>query len=177
MLIRTALFSLLALAVGCASQTRSYDIMVRNNSTKPITLIGAKDGTPKEPVWTTPEDVMSASGSANASFGLGSVPPGKVATVTKLTGTFASGSNAYLRIYSGDLTLGEMLKITAGAPERIDITLKPGDNVFVIKDQADKGIELDMPAAVLPSTEPTTEPSTEPTTEPTSAPTTDSTAK
>jgi hypothetical protein len=162
MLIRTALLSLLVFVVGCANSTRSYDLAIRNNSSKPLTLVGAKDGTPKEPVWTTPEDLMAGTNSANPSFGLGVVPPGKVATVSNLTGKFASGANAYLRIYAGDLSLGEVLKIGPGDPSRIDITLAPGQNVFVVKDQDDKGIELDMPGAVILSTQPTTEPTTTP---------------
>jgi hypothetical protein len=170
MLIRTALLSLLVLAVGCASSTRTYDLTIRNNSSKPLTLVGAKDGTPKEPIWTTPEDLMAGTNSTNPSFGLGVVPPGKIASVNNMTGTFAPGANAYLRIYAGDLSLGEVLKIGPGDPNRIDITLTPGQNVFVVKDQGDSGIELDMPGAVILTTQPSTEPTTEPSTEPTTAP-------
>jgi hypothetical protein len=133
MLIRTALFSLLVLAVG----------------------------------WATPEDVMAAGASSDGQWGFGVVPAGKTASNSKVTGTFTSSANAYLRIYVGDLNLGEALKVAPGSPDRLDITLKPGTNDFVVIDH-DAGIEL---AGAETATQPTTEPTTAPTTEPTTAPT------
>lgn len=174
MLNRTALFSLLALAaVGCASQTRTYDIIVHNNSTKPLTLVLAKSAGPAEAVWMSPEDIMNAAPDVQASWGLGTVPAGKTATASNVKGTFPKGADAFLRVYAGDLTLGEMLKVTAGSPDRIDLTLQPGKNDLVVVDQ-DSGIMLAGPegATTQPTTQPTTEATAAPTTETTTAPTT-----
>jgi hypothetical protein len=170
MLIRTAVFSLMILAIGCAGQTRTFDIAVHNNSTKPLTLVLAKDGGPKEPVWATPEDVIAAGTSSDGQWGFGVVPAGKTASNSSVVGKFTPAANAYLRIYVGDLNLGDALKIAPGSPERLDITLKPGKNDFVVIDH-DAGIELEgAEAATQPTTEPTTGPTTEPATAPTSGP-------
>lgn len=172
MLNRTALLSLLALAaVGCASQTRSFDIIVHNNSTKPLTLVLAKSGGPTEAVWMSPEDIMNAAPDAQTSWGLGIVPPGKTATAANVKGTFPSGADAFLRVYAGDDTLGEMLKISAGSPERIDLTLQPGKNDIVVEDK-DTGIAVAAPepAATEPTTAPTTDTTAAPATAPTTAP-------
>ncbi len=173
MLTRTALLSLLGLVVGCASQSRTYDIAVHNNSTKPLTLVLARDGTSKDPLWATPEDVIQAGTASDGQWGFGVVPAGKTASNPKVTGDFDKSANAYLRIYSGDLNLGEALKIGPGSPDRIDVTLKPGKNDFVVVDHG-AGIELSGAEAMAePSTEPSTGPTTEPATAPAASPTTD----
>ena len=143
---RTALLSLLVLAVGCASQTRTYDVAVHNNSTKPLTLVLAKDGGPQQPVWATPEDVLAAGASSDGQWGFGVVPAGKTASNPKIDGIFPGSSKAYLRIYVGDLNLGEAIKIAPGSPQRLDIPLQPGKNEFVVIDH-DAGIELAGPDA------------------------------
>jgi len=165
MLTRTAIFSLLVLAVGCAGQTRTFDIAVHNNSTKPLTLVLAKEGGPKDPVWATPEDVVAAGPSSDGQWGFGVVPAGKSASNSSVTAKLPSSANAYLRIYVGDLNLGEALKIAPGSPERLDITLKPGKNDFVVIDH-DSGIELE---GVESATQPATEPATAPTSQPAEA--------
>ena len=168
MLTRITLLSFLGLAVGCASQqpqVRSYDISVKNNSTKPVTLVLAKDGPPLEPVWSTPEDIASHPDSASSGFGLGVVPPGKTASATGIHGNFSHSAKGYIRVYSGDLTLGEMLKVTPGSPTRLDLPLSPGENMLVIEDQGG-GIGV---AGGTSSTEPTTAPTTSPATEPAAA--------
>jgi hypothetical protein len=163
MLIRTALFSVLVLAVSCASQTRTFDIEVHNNSTQPLTLVLAKDAGPKESIWATPEDVSEAGAAGGGQWGIGVVPAGRTASSEKVQGTFPQGTNAYLRIYVGDLTLGDALRVIPGTPQRLDLPLQPGSNQFVVVDK-DGGI------AIASEADTSTQSAATPTTQPAAAP-------
>jgi hypothetical protein len=171
MLIRTALFSVLVFAVGCASQTRSFNIEVHNNSSKPITLVLAKDAGPNESLWATPEEVSIAGVSGDGQWGIGVVPAGKTASSQKVVGTFPAGSNAFLRIYAGDLNLGDALKAIPGSPQRVDVPLQTGSNSFTVMDKED-GIAIDSgpAAAAAPATQPEAPPATQPATLPATPP-------
>ena len=109
---------------------------------------------------------MAAGTSGDGQWGFGVVPAGKTASNPSVAGTFTSSANAYLRIYVGDLNLGEALKIAPGSPERLDITLKSGKNEFEVIDH-DSGIEL---AGAEPASQPGVEPAIAPTTAPASPP-------
>jgi hypothetical protein len=175
MLTRTAILSLLVLAVGCASQTRTFDVTVHNNSTKPLTLVLTKDAGPKEAVWTAPEDVNPNDPSSDLRWGIGSVPPGKVAIVSKAQATLPQGGNAFLRIYVGDLSTDAAKRVVPGTSQRLDLQLQPGTNDFVIVSKED-GVAVEsaadattQPAAAPAPTQPETAPAVQPPAEPPAA--------
>lgn len=130
--------ALLASAGGCSqTQTRTFDVTVRNQTPGPLTLSLAKDGPPYEPAWATPEDVATESPRLREDWrrtqgGMKAVPAGRLAEVRGLTGKFESGTRAYLRVYAGELSISEMLSKSPGSPDRVDIPLVPGANEITI---------------------------------------------
>ncbi len=140
------LLSLLVLSTGCAHETRTYDIRVRNETQRPVTLVLEKEGGPREDAWTTPEDVANGPARENNAWGLGVVPAGKTAAAKRVSGQFDPGARAWLRVYGGDLSVGEMIKIKSGSPSRKDVPIQPGDNEFTV---ISKGATIDV-QTVLP---------------------------
>jgi hypothetical protein len=123
---------------GCSpTQTRKFDVTVRNQTPGPLTLSLAKDGPPYEPTWATPEDVAKESPRLREDWrrtpgGMSALPAGRVADVRGLTGQFESGTHAYLRVYAGELNISEMLSKSPGSPDRVDVPLVPGTNEITI---------------------------------------------
>jgi hypothetical protein len=123
---------------GCSpTQTRTYDVTVRNQTPGPLTISLAKDGPPYEPAWATPEDVATESPRLREDWrrtqgGMKAVPAGRIAEVRGLTGKFESGTHAYVRVYAGELSISEMLSKSPGSPDRVDIPLVPGTNEITI---------------------------------------------
>jgi hypothetical protein len=147
MIRRAALLSLCLLAgltaVGCSSaRTETFDVEVRNNSIHPLTITLAKNGPPYEQAWASPEDLAIETPKLRerrdqwqgSAAGMTMIPPGKSAGVSKVQGRFAPETKAYLRIYTGDLTLSQMLARSAGNPLRLDIQLTPGTNRLIVND-------------------------------------------
>jgi hypothetical protein len=123
---------LATLVTGCA-RTENFDVTVRNSTRSSVTLALTKDGPPFEPLWASPEDLAIQSPGADEKHGYVVLPPGKEGDVS-VKGKFDSGTRGYLRIYRGDLQLSEMNAIKADSPNRLDLRLSPGRNVFVIVD-------------------------------------------
>jgi hypothetical protein len=136
-----AVVPLLGLIVGCAHETRVYDIAVKNQTPHPITLVLEKEAGPREDAWITPEEVANGPARDNLVWGLGVVPAGKAAVAKRVKGEFDAGSRAWLRVYEGDLSVGDMLKIKAGTPARTDVPILPGKNDFLVRPHGD-GIEV-----------------------------------
>src|SRR6478609_7191105 len=94
-IVVTALLTLIG--AGCApTQTRTFDVTVRNQTPGPLTLSLAKDGPPFEPTWATPEDIAKESPKAREDWkqtpgGMSALPAGRVADVRGLKGQFESG--------------------------------------------------------------------------------------
>lgn len=147
-MIRRAALSLLGVlvgltAVGCSSaRTETFNVEVQNNSIHPLTITLAKNGPPYEQAWASPEDLAIETpklrerrdqwqGSAT---GMTLIPPGKSAGVSNVQGRFDPQTKAYLRIYTGNLTLSQMLARSAGNPLRLDIQLMPGTNRLIVND-------------------------------------------
>ena len=137
MLARTpAVASVLALIalVGCSgTRTEKFDVLIKNEASKPVTISLAKNGPPFEPAWASPEDVAIESPRNDEKWGIAALPPGKEASVS-LDGRFEPSTRGYLRVYAGDLTISEMLAVSRGSPDRLDLPLSPGRNAFVITD-------------------------------------------
>ena len=127
---------LMLTCLGCGSaRTETYDINVKNATDGPVTISLAKEGAPYEPAWASPEDLAISSPRYQERGGMSVIPAGKTATVNKLTGRFERNAQGYLRVYSGDLTLSEMLSRSRGSPNRVDVPLVPGRNDITVIDK------------------------------------------
>jgi hypothetical protein len=77
---------------------------------------------------------------------MGVIPPGKTASVDKLTGRFDPNTQGYLRVYAGAPTLSEMLARSRGSPGRVDVPLVPGRNdIRVIDKGGHIAAQIDQP--------------------------------
>jgi hypothetical protein len=124
---------ILTLAGGCA-KTMVYDVSVKNGGGHPITIWLTKDGPPAEAGWLSPEQLASDPGQPGDAVAGVTVPPGKTASTGRIKGDFASGTNAILRIYEGEQKLADVLAISRGNPNRIDVILPPGKSDWTVQD-------------------------------------------
>ncbi|MDB5296447.1 MAG: hypothetical protein JWO31_2430 [Phycisphaerales bacterium] len=151
MTLRLAPLSLIAAlaAAGCGAGTRTdtFDIDIKNGTSGPVTLSLAKSGPPYEPTWATPEDLAIESPKIREEWagnpsGMGTIPPGKTASVKGLTGRFDGGSRGLLRAYAGELTISQMLARGKDSPDRVEVPLVPGANRVVLTDKGGRiGVE------------------------------------
>jgi hypothetical protein len=126
------LTSSIFLIAGC-TRTENFDVTVQNGTTAPLTLALVKDGPPFESLWASPEDLAIESPRADEKHGYVVLPPGKEGDVS-VQGKFDKGTRGYLRVYRGDLQVSEMNAIHTSSPNRLDLPLSPGRNMFVIVD-------------------------------------------
>jgi hypothetical protein len=148
---------LAAIITGC-SRTEQFDVTVRNSTQSSLTLALTKDGPPFDPLWASPEDLAIQSPNAEEKHGYVVLPPGKEGDVS-VQGKFDSGTHGFLRVYRGDLQVSEMNAIKPDSPNRIDLKLSPGRNVFVIVDahgRLEQHRDGEMPAAPGPAAMPST---------------------
>src|SRR5688500_6868335 len=104
----TLAFALTFLA-GCADN-RSYQVAVRNETPRPITVGLAKDGGKFERQWATPEQaVLRTTSDDERGWDSVVVPPGDVRSAGPVKGNFAGGAEATLRVYAGELELSDVL--------------------------------------------------------------------
>lgn len=124
---------LLSGGVGC-SQTQHYDLAVRNQTPQPLTIWLTKNGPEDEPAWRSPEEIAIGQVMTRGGPVAGVViQPERVAT-TKIDGKFAGDTRAILRIYRGQLGINEILAISNGSPDRLDIYLPPGVSRILVQD-------------------------------------------
>lgn len=122
------------LVVGCA-QTRTYQVSVANHTSEPITFGLVKEGEPFERQWESPEDAAINEEHPNSAM-WDTIAPGRTAVSNPVQGKFARGAVAVLRVYLGKLTLPEILAVSRGQPNRIDVPLHPGMNAFHVTDES-----------------------------------------
>lgn len=121
--------------VGCSStQTRTYDVTVKNESSHPITIWLTKNGPPWEEGWKSPEDIAVESPKIIDRIGGVIAPAGKTAYTGKVTGSFAPQTDAILRVYLGEKKFLQLLAISKGNPDRIETVLHPDVNVLRVTD-------------------------------------------
>lgn len=132
-MIRTACaLALLFLIVGC-SETRNYDLTVTNQTQHPVTLWLCKSGPPYEDAWLSPEEVVQTSPHMNTPIGGVQLDAGRTAHAA-VKGVFDPDTHAILRIYN---TTGfdNILAISAGSLNRIDMPIEPGPTHITIDDK------------------------------------------
>ena len=136
-------------AVGCA-QTRTYDLAVRNDLDKPVTVCLTKAGGPAEPGWESPEELAGPDHPASDEQPPGVVvPPGKTASPGEMSGEFYGGGLAVLRVYAGTPSLNQMNAISRDSPDRVDWRLHTGVSRLVVR-RADDGRLVVAPAGAAP---------------------------
>lgn len=130
---------LACLMVGCGTKPQSFDVAVRNQTSEPLTVWLTKKGdAPREPQWSSPEDV------AIAGVGKDGLVPGIVvkpgeARGAQLEGKFPGNSRAVLRVYRGELTLDDMLaRHDADSFRRLDVPLSAGLNHLIVTESNGK---------------------------------------
>jgi hypothetical protein len=127
-----ALLALGLIAAGCGPTTRSYSVVVKNDSATPMTIWLTKDGPPAEGGWLSPEQIAMTGRSADDPISGVVVPAGKTASLDSISGRFSSGTNAVLRIYRGQQLFNDLLAASSGTASRTDIRLAPGANTVII---------------------------------------------
>jgi hypothetical protein len=135
--MRCALLALpvLFLAIGCAEK-RTFQLAVRNETGRPLTVGVTKDGGSFERQWAAPEQaVLRTTGEDERAWDSVVIAPGQVGSAGPITGDFSGGAAAILRVYSGDLELSDVLAISRRSPERVDVPLAPGRNAIIIREE------------------------------------------
>ena len=124
------------LLVGCSSTKEyTFDISVKNDTGRPITVWLTKDGPPREEGWRSPEDLAYTSPAHEERIGGKLVHPGKTAYIDSIKGKFEEGTYAWLRVYDGRYDVfSDLLAVSRGNPKRVDMALDPGKNHLVVKD-------------------------------------------
>jgi hypothetical protein len=126
---------LAALLAGCGGKSQSYQVIVHNASPKSLTVWLTKNGPPDEPGWRAPEDVALETLGAKEPLGGVIIPPGKTGETKPVRGTFPEGTDAVLRVYVGQLAFDDLLAVSKGSPNRIDVVLNPGTNELTVRDR------------------------------------------
>ncbi len=127
------ILSLLLLPACTQYQKRSFEISVKNETVRPISVGLVKNGAPTEEGWIAPHQVaMMAPQLTDRKWGL-VIEPGQTKVIGPHTGKFEQGVQAILRVYAGTPTIEEMLSFSRSDPERVDIYLWPGKSGYVIR--------------------------------------------
>ena len=124
--------ALLFVLAGCAT-TRTYQVSVKNQTGDAITIGLVKEGEPTERAWVSPEDA-AIHGVTPSPEMWAAIPPEKTADAGPVKGRFKAHAIAVLRVYDGKLSLSDILAISRGQRNRIDIPLHSGLNRVIVTD-------------------------------------------
>lgn len=119
------------LLVGCGGKSQTYEVAVSNETATPITVWLTKSGGPYERHWRSPEDLAIESPRGSRIAGV-KIPSGASAATDRVKGKFDEGTGAILRIYAGDYSFSDLLAVSRGSPNRIDVPLDPGVSRFTV---------------------------------------------
>ncbi|MCY2955371.1 MAG: hypothetical protein NTU53_25875 [Planctomycetota bacterium] len=123
---------LLCIASGCSTPKFTFVVAVVNKTPLPLSVGLIKNGGQLADGWTSPEQVaINAPQLMEHKWGT-LVPPGRTVTIGPHTGAFESGTDASLRIYTGDVLVSAAIAYGRADPGRLDIHLMPGRSGFVI---------------------------------------------
>lgn len=126
-----------AVALGCNSTKKSFEVEVTNQTNTPVTLWLMKDGPPSEEGWRSPEELALLPEGSPRNYDLAFVKPGRTGYTPRLSGEFPGGTHAVLRVYEGEKELFHILQETrAGTVKRIDHRLRPGKNRLNLVDRS-----------------------------------------
>ena len=138
---RRLLVLLMPLMIGCASPKATFEVVVTNSSSAPISMGLVKVGGGVEPAWAGPEHIAAhAPKLGDRKWGTLLKPTGTT-TLGPLTGTFYRGSRAVLRVYGGDYDMDELNAFSRRDPYRLDVDILPGKSYYVIED-GERGLKV-----------------------------------
>jgi hypothetical protein len=143
--MRFLLLVLMMFAVGCSGPTQTYQVTLRNDLTQPITVWLTKSGPPAEANWLSPEQVAVGEGPPGGRMAGTAVPSGKTAETPKISGKLPAGTSAILRVYVGQHTLDELLAMSRGNSNRLDVPLSPGDSNLIVRERDGKLVAEQSP--------------------------------
>lgn len=130
------LVALLLLPACTQVEKRSFEISLKNDTPRPLSVGLVKNGPPTEGGWIAPHEVaMMAPQLADRKWGW-VIKPGETKNIGPYSGQFQQGTQAILRIYAGTPTIDEMVSFAKNDPERLDIYLWPGKSGYVIRNVA-----------------------------------------
>ncbi len=118
---------LLLILIGCGAKHYIFQVAVKNATDVPLTVGFVKLGPPFESRWASPEDFTNLPPSNQPQHWGRLVPQGKT-YVTHVDADLAPGSRPSLRIYSGEHSAADLLAISRGGGDRLDLTLSPAEN-------------------------------------------------
>jgi hypothetical protein len=132
--VKYLLVLFLLLLPACAqTEKRTFEILVKNETARPLSLGLVKNGPPTEEGWIAPHEVaMMAPQLSDRKWGW-VLQPGESKTFGPYGGRFAAHVQAILRIYAGTPTIEEMIAFSKDDPERLDIYLWPGKSAYMIR--------------------------------------------
>jgi hypothetical protein len=134
--MRCVPLALLLLLPACSGPSRTFDITVKNDLARPITIWLTKSGAPSEEGWRSPEDLAMTSSPQREPRLPGIVlDPGKRGDTGRVNGHFPQGTQAILRVYLGEHKLSELLAMSRSSTQRIDVPLTPGKNRLVVHER------------------------------------------
>ena len=121
------------LALGCAKQ-QSYQVAVRNETEGPLTVGLVKEGGTFESEWASPEEIAAATrADEQRKWDSATVRQGQTGVAGPIEGTFGGDARAVLRVYAGGEEMDELMAISRGSPDRIDVPLRPGKNAIIVR--------------------------------------------
>lgn len=124
---------MLVVLVGCAGGSkRSFDVTVENRTKEPIILWLTKSAPPFEEGWKSPERLAVETPQKVDKVAGVVVEPGQTAQTGEVSGTFAGGAEAILRVYTRVKSLDDILAAGPGASNRIDLPLTDGANKIAV---------------------------------------------
>lgn len=123
---------LLVFASACSTTKLTYVVEVVNKTPLPLSVGLVKNGGQIAEGWTSPEQVaINAPHLMERKWGT-LVPAGRSVVIGPQEGAFESGTDASLRIYSGDVLVSAAIAYGRSDPGRLDIRVMPGRSGFQI---------------------------------------------
>ena len=140
---------LLFCSINCAPQV-SFQLSILNQTTHPLTVGVIKEGDPYEPALASPEQLaINTSLEALPPWGH-VIPPGKTIDSPPITGAFAHGAAAVLRVYRGQFSNAQLLAISNPSPDRAELLLFPGLTQIIVHEDPQKGLILERVRSKAP---------------------------
>lgn len=126
----------LAILAGCA-QTRTYTftVEVTNQTNEPMVAGLVKDGPPLEVDWDSPEQIAIAAPQLMDKHWGRRIDPGTTTTFGPIDARFGGQTRGFMRIYSGDKTIEQLVSYSRSDPRRLHILLVPGYNFITVQER------------------------------------------
>ncbi|HEV8290337.1 MAG TPA: hypothetical protein VGP94_00370 [Tepidisphaeraceae bacterium] len=132
--MKQLLILFLLLLPACTQyEKKTFEISVKNETARPLSLGLVKNGPPREQGWIAPHEVaMMAPQLSDRKWGW-VLQPGEARKFGPYSGKFEPHVQAILRIYAGTPTIEELIAFSKEDPERLDIYLWPGKSGYLIR--------------------------------------------